>query len=95
MAAHNLKVDLIYERYADGRYRVTCDTIPGFLMSGPDLDVIQSDLNEVVTDLLRMNSNFIVEHIEWEPTLGEIKKRLTKAAPDRPAVYVVHGKLAA
>ena len=94
MATHKIKVDLIYERYSD-RYTVTCDNIPGFHMSGPDLDVIQADLNEVVSDLLRLNQNISVDTFDWIPSLEEIRNHLAEPSGKKPSVFVVHGQLAA
>jgi len=94
MATQPIKVELVYERYSD-RYTVTCDAIPGFLMAGPDLDVIHADLNEVVSDLLRLNSNIAVDAFNWIPSLEEIRDHLAKPHGKKPSVYVVRGQLAA
>lgn len=94
MATHPIKVELVYERYSD-RYTVKCDAIPGFVMAGPDLDVIQADLNEVVSDLLRLNSDIVIDTFNWIPSLEEIRNHLAEPRGEEPSVYVVRGQLAA
>lgn len=95
MATQEIRVDLLYERHADGRYYVTSKDVPGFRMAGSDIDIIQADLNEVVMDLMRLNANFVVEEMHWVPSLEEVKKHLQKPGPEGRATYVLSGRLAA
>ncbi|HWY60352.1 MAG TPA: hypothetical protein VNW15_00475 [Rhizomicrobium sp.] len=95
MATQEIRVDLTYERHADGRYYVTSKDIPGFRMAGSDIDVIQADLNEVVSDLMRLNADFVVEEMHWVPSLEEVKKHLQKPGPEGRVTYILSGKLAA
>lgn len=95
MPTQEIAVELTYERHGDGRYYVTSENIPGFQMAGTNIDAIQADLNEVVSDLLRLNSNFLVEEVRWVPSLDDVKKHLVKPGPEGRVVYVVSGKLAA
>ena len=94
MGTQEISVELKYERHSDGRYYVTSEDIPGFRMAGFNIDAIQNDLNEVVSDLLRLNSNFLVEEVRWVPSLDDVKKHLVKPHEGR-VVYVVSGRLAA
>lgn len=95
MATHEMTVEILYERHTDGRFYVTSAQIPGFRMAGRDLDIIQADLDEVVSDLLRTNVGFFVEEVRWEPTLEEVKNRFKRPASEGLARCVVSGKLAA
>jgi hypothetical protein len=95
MAPQQIKIELRYERHSDGRYFVTSDDVPGFRMAGTDIDKIQSDLNEVVTDLLRLNSGFFVEELHWVPSLSEVKRHLRRPDPDGKAIYIASGTVAA
>ena len=95
MAPQQIKIELKYERLRDGRYFVTSDDVPGFRMAGTDLDAIQKDLDEVVKDLLRLNSKFIVEELTWVPSLDEAKRHLQKPGPDGRALYIASGEIAA
>lgn len=90
-----IPIDLIFERTGDGRYRVTSDDVPGFYMAGDDIDAIQSDLNEVVSDLLRLNCGFIASEIRWFPTLSDVKGHLEKPLPEGKIRYIASGILAA
>jgi hypothetical protein len=93
--AVQIPIDLLFERTSDGRYRVTSDDIPGFYMAGDDIDAIQGDLNEVVSDLLRLNSGFLVSDIRWVPTLNDVKKHLEKPPSEGKIRYIASGTLAA
>ena len=95
MASQKIKVELKFERRNDGRYYVTSDDVPGFRMVGTDIDAIQNDLEEVVRDLLRLNSNFVVEEFVWVPSLDEAKRHLQKPVPQGRAIYLVSGSVAA
>jgi hypothetical protein len=93
--AFEIPIDLIFERSSDGRYRVTSEDIPGFYMAGSDIDAIQGDLDEVVSDLLRHNCGFIVSQIKWMPTLNDVKQHPRKPHPEGRVRYIASGKLAA
>lgn len=95
MATQEIKIELLYERRNDGRYYVTSNDVPGFRMSGTDIDIIQKDLNEVVSDLLRLNSGFVVEELRWVPNLEDVKHHLQKPSPDGRATYIASGTMAA
>jgi hypothetical protein len=95
VATQEIRVELTYERHSDGRYYVTSNDIPGFRMAGTDIDAIHADLDEVVSDLLRLNSNFVVEELRWVPSLDDVKHHLAKPGPEGRALYVVSGNLAA
>jgi hypothetical protein len=95
MASQQIRIELKYERHSDGRYFVTSDDVPGFRMAGTDIDQIQKDLNEVVTDLLRLNSGFVVEELHWVPSLEDVKRHLHSPAPQGRAIYVASGTVAA
>ena len=92
--AYDIPIDLIFERDSDGHYRVTSDDVPGFYMGGADIDAIQGDLDEVVSDLLRHNCGFIVSEIRWMPTLSDVKQHLQKPHPEGKVRYVASGMLA-
>jgi len=93
--AYEIPIDLVFERSSDGRYRVTSDDIPGFYMAGSDIDAIQGDLDEVVSDLLRHNCGFIVSEIRWMPTLNDVKQHLQKPNPEGRVRYIASGQLTA
>jgi hypothetical protein len=76
--SHDIPIELVFERTDDGRYRVTSDDVPGFYMAGNNIDFIHRDLNEVIADLLRLNSGFIVSEIRWFPSLSDVKEHLKK-----------------
>ena len=95
MASQQIKIELVYERDSDGRYCVTSQDVPGFRMAGPDIEAIQKDLNEVVSDLLRLNSGFVVEELHWVPALEEVKRHLQKPNPEGKAIYIASGTIAA
>ena len=95
MATQEIKIELLYERHSDGRYHVTSNDVPGFRMAGTDIDVIQKDLNEVVTDLLRLNSGFVVEELRWVPNLEDVKHHLQQPVPEGRAIYIASGTIAA
>jgi hypothetical protein len=93
--AQEISIDLIFERTADGRYHVSSEDVPGFQMAGSDIDAIQSDLNEVVSDLLRYNSGFIVSELRWVPNLEDVKRHLQKPNLQGRVRYVARGNVAA
>jgi hypothetical protein len=93
--AHSIPIDLIFERSGDGRYRVTSDDVPGLYMAGSDIDAIQGDLDEVVSDLLRHNCGFIVSEIRWMPSLNDVKQNLQKPHPEGRVRYIASGQLTA
>jgi hypothetical protein len=95
VATQEISVEVVYERHADGRYYVSSKEIPGFRMAGSDIDAIQADLNQVVSDLLQINAGFVVEEFRWVPSLEDVKKHLARPAPVGPARYVLSGRLAA
>jgi hypothetical protein len=95
MASQKIRIELQFERHSDGRYFVTSDDVPGFRMAGTDIEAIQKDLDEVVKDLLRLNSNFVVEELTWVPSLDEAKRHLQSPSPDGRAVYIAIGQIAA
>ena len=90
-----VSIELVFERGTDGRYRVTSDDVPGFRMAGHDIDAIQSDLNEVVADLLWHNSGFKVTELKWVPSLDDVKRHLQKPNPEGKVRYVASGTMAA
>lgn len=92
MASQQIKIELRYERHSDGRYYVTSDDVPGFRMAGADIDQIHNDLNEVVTDVLRLNSGFVVEELHWVPSLEEVKLHLHRPAPQGRAIYIARSR---
>lgn len=94
MPDQEISIDLVFERHDDGRYYVTSDDVPGFRMAGCDIDSIQKDLNEVVTDLLLHNSGFVVRELRWVPSLDELKEHLKKPREGK-ARYVARGAIAA
>jgi hypothetical protein len=93
--AYDIPIDLLFERDGNGHYRVTSDDVPGFYMAGTDIDAIQGDLDEVVSDLLRHNCGFIVSEIRWLPTLSDVKRHLQRPHPEGKVRYVASGMLAA
>ena len=93
--AYQIPIDLLFERGSDGHYRVTSEDLPGFYMAGSDIDAIQGDLNEVVSDLLRHNCGFIVSEIRWLPSLSDVKRHLQKPDPEGKVRYIASGMLAA
>lgn len=95
MASQQIRIELKYERRSDGRYFVSSDDVPGFSMVGTDIDAIQKDLDEVVKDLLRLNSNFLVEELKWVPSLDEVLRHLKTPTPDGRALYIASGTIAA
>jgi len=95
MATQEISIELVYERHDDGRYYVSSDDVPGFRMAGSDIDVIHADLNEVVSDLLRHNSGFVIEELRWVPSLEDVKRHLEKPGPEGKARYVASGTIAA
>jgi hypothetical protein len=88
-------IELNFERGSDGRYEVKSTDIPGFFMAGYDIDAIRGDLNEVVSDLLRLNTGFVVSDIRWAPNLDDVKKHLVKPRPEGKIRYIASGGLAA
>lgn len=90
-----IAIDLIFERGSDGRYQVRSTDVPGFYMAGSDIEAIHGDLNEVVSDLLRLNTGFIVSDIRWIPSLDDVKKHLAKPPAEGKIRYVASGTLAA
>jgi hypothetical protein len=90
-----IPIDLIFERSSDGCYRVTSDDVPGFYMAGSDIDAIQGDLNDVVSDLLRQNCGFVVSAIRWMPSLSDVKQHLQKPHPEGKVRYIASGTLTA
>ena len=78
MTVREIAIDLVFERSSDGRYQVNSADVPGFYMSGHDIEAIHGDLNEVVSDLLRLNSGFIVSDIRWVPSIDDVKMHLEK-----------------
>jgi hypothetical protein len=95
MATQEIHVELLYERHSDGRYYVSTNDIPGFQMAGLNIDAIQSDLNDVVKDLLFYNSGFKVEELRWVPSLDEVKLHLDRPVPEGKVHYVISGTIAA
>jgi hypothetical protein len=95
LATQEISIELVYERHSDGRYYVTSTDVPGFRMAGTNIDVIQADLNEVVCDLLRHNSGFVVSELRWIPSLDDVKRHLQKPNPEGKARYVASGTIAA
>lgn len=90
-----IAIDLIFERDSEGRYQVRSADVPGFYMAGSDIDAIHGDLNEVVSDLLRLNSGFIVSEIRWVPSIDDVKKHLEKPPTEGKIRYVASGTMAA
>jgi hypothetical protein len=95
MASQEIAIELIYERRSDGRYYISSDDVPGFRMVGTDLDALQGDLNQVVSDLLLHNSGFTVTELRWVPSLQDVKRHLQKPDPQGKARYVASGTIAA
>ncbi len=95
MTIREIAIDLIFERGSDGRYQVKSADVPGFFMSGYDIEAIHGDLNEVVSDLLRLNSGFIVSDIRWVPSIDDVKKHLKKPPLEGKIRYVASGTMAA
>ena len=95
MATQEISIELVYERHGDGRYYVTSSDVPGFRMAGTDIDAIQADLNEVVSDLLLHNSGFVVAELRWVPSLEDVKHHLQRPNPEGKARYVASGTIAA
>jgi predicted RNase H-like HicB family nuclease len=90
-----IAIDLIFERDNDGRYQVSSTDVPGFYMAGSDIEAIHGDLNEVVSDLLRLNTGFIVSDIRWVPSIDDVKKHLAKPPSEGKIRYVASGSMAA
>ena len=95
MPDQEIAIDLIFERGSDGRYQVSSSDVPGFFMAGLDIEAIHGDLNEVISDLLRLNSGFLVSEIRWVPRIDDVKKRLEKPPLEGKIRYVASGKMAA
>ena len=95
MATQEISIEMVYERLSDGRYHVTSEDVPGFQMVGLDIDAIQNDIDEVIRDLLRYNSGFVVEELRWVPSLEDVKHHLQKPSPEGKARYIASGKIAA
>lgn len=90
-----ISIELRYEKHSDGRYYVRSFDLPGFRLAGPDLDALQADLDQVVTDLLLHNAGFVVEALRWVPSIEDVKLHLQKPGPEGKATYVASGKIAA
>jgi hypothetical protein len=95
MTVREIAIDLIFERNAEGHYQVKSADVPGFYMAGDDIEAIHGDLNEVVSDLLRLNSGFIVSDIRWVPSIDDVKKHLEKPPLEGKIRYIASGTLAA
>ncbi len=95
VSSQEIAIDLIFEKHGDGRYYVSSDDVPGFYMAGYDIDAIHGDLNEVISDLLRLNTGFVISEMRWVPSIDDIKKHLKKPDPNGKVRYVASGTLAA
>jgi hypothetical protein len=84
-----------YEKHPDGRYRIRSESIPGFRLEGPDIDVLQRDLNPLVRDLLLHNMGFEVESVRWVPSPEEVKQHLQAPGKAGIVTYVVEYRAAA
>jgi len=95
MPVQEIAIELIFERSSDGRYQVNSDDVPGFYMAGENIEAIHGDLNEVVSDLLRLNSGFIVSDIRWVPSIDDVKRHLEKPPLEGKIRYIASGRMAA
>lgn len=95
MAEQEISIELVFEKSSDGRYCVSSDDVPGFYMAGYDIDAIHGDLNEVVSDLLRHNSGFVVSELRWVPSIEDVKRHLQRPNPHGKVRYVASGTMAA
>ena len=95
MSAQEISIEVVFERHSDGRYYVSCADVPGFRMAGSDIDAIHGDLDEVISDLLRYNSDFLVEELRWVPSIDDVKRHLQSPPKEGKVRYIASGKIAA
>jgi hypothetical protein len=95
MTTQEISIELVFEKDSDGRYYVRSEEIPGFYMAGYDIDAIHGDLNDVVSDLLRLNSGFVVSEMRWVPSIDDVKGHLKRPNPHGKVRYVASGTVAA
>jgi len=70
--ANNVKVIRVIEKLCEGRYWViTSPELPGFLLSGKDLDVLRNSIPDTIEKLMRLNSRIEVEVIKADVSYCE------------------------
>lgn len=94
-AVREISIELRFEKHVDGRYYIRSYDLPGFRLAGTDIDAMQRDLDQVVTDLLLHNAGFMVESLRWVPSMDDVKAHLNRPGPEGKATYVARGKIAA
>ena len=94
--ANKFHLRLLAQKAHDGRFSVSSPTLPGLHMAGSDLQKIRADLEPIIKDLLWHNSEFIVDRIEWVPSLDQVIGDVEEAlSGQKEEVYVITGKRAA
>ena len=90
-----ISIEIFYEKHSDGRYYIKSHDLPGFRLEGTNLKALQDDLDSVVKDLLKLNSNFIVDTLRWVPSPEDAARQLENPEPEGKAIYVARAKAAA
>lgn len=72
---HGYKIELLFDREADGYFHVHSPDVPGLHLAGMNLADICADIPIVVRNLLLRNKSVVAEDVQWLPSLADIQKR--------------------
>jgi hypothetical protein len=81
--AREFKIQILFEREPDGRFRVRSPTLDGLHLAGRDLKKLCADLDPIVKDLLFHNLDFVADRIRWSPSLEHVAREMTRSPPPR------------
>jgi hypothetical protein len=85
------RIELLFDRRADGYYHVHSPALPGLQLGGMDLKAICADIPAVVRDLLWEAKRIRADEVTWLPTIEDVQKQF----PGEREVYLVSAKDAA
>lgn len=90
MAATHYKIELLFDRRADGYFHVHSESLPGFHLAGMDLNALCEDIPAVISDLLWETKKIRAEDVVWVPTIEDIQRQF----PGDRETYIVSVKAA-
>ena len=72
-------VRIEFRRGDDGYCYIGSPDLFGLHLAGPDLNLLRSELDTIIRDLVWFNHNRVLDAIRWIPSLEQIAQKYTDA----------------